>query len=64
MSAEQSAVSRCNENTVAVLDMTGAWRAVIARASNTYRVWYHHTGDDQRLKTMQCRLAMGWLARQ
>lgn len=60
-SAEQSAVDRA-EFGVSDVQMTGPWRAIIARVLGRYSVSYYHENDDTRLSAALWRNANAWFS--
>lgn len=59
--AERAAIARVAAGVHGV-EMTGAWRVIIARtASGHARTWYYHQNDDARLPEYLRRQAREWL---
>lgn len=62
--AEHAAIARCTAG-VHDVEMTAAWRVIIARtASGHARTWYYHMRDDARLPIALRKQAEDWLASQ
>ena len=62
--AEHAAIARVATG-VHDVEMTGAWRVIIARRADGHaRTWYYHRNDDARLPVALRKQADEWLATQ